>query len=462
MNSTELAGQDATLSTAAVDAATTAGTAISARRAYYALFILWLVHIIANIDRFSFGMAVQAIKVDLHFSDTEVGVVTGAAFVVAYVAFGIPVARWLDRGQRNVILAWSIGIWSIMAAACGATGTFVQMVLARAGVGAGESGCVPAAVSLIGDYFPLEKRTQAIGIFNSALPAAGIIGSPIMGLLIDRHGWRVAVIVFGLVGLMLAIVVRFTLREPVREAVRMAARDVETSSGTTLASDGQISVRHTFRMMIANRTFCLLLLAHGVYGFGIFAFVAWYPVSIIRTFGISYTELGLIAGTGLGIIMFATSLASGFFCPFVVRRTGNDRWMANLPAIFCLLSVPAMIVACSDVSKPVSLAAGAIAFGLTIARVPPILGLSITLMPGEMRSVSTVVFLIATNVIGSAVGPVIAGMISDSMTASLGDAAALRHGLMWTAPVFGLLGALLGFLPAMTMPRKLELPTGKL
>lgn len=457
MNSTPLAGQDGALSTDAADAAT-ARAPISAGRAYYALFILWLVHIIANIDRFSFGMAVQAIKVDLHFSDTEVGVVTGAAFVVAYVAFGIPVARWLDRGQRNVILAWSVGIWSIMAAACGAAGTFVQMVLARAGVGAGESGCVPAAVSLIGDYFPLEKRTQAIGIFNSALPAAGIIGSPIMGMLIDRHGWRVAVIVFGVAGLLLAVLVRFTLREPMREAVRLAV----PGGDTTKIRDGQISVRHTFRTMIANRTFCLLLLAHGVYGFGIYAFVAWYPVSIIRTFGISYTELGLIAGTGLGIIMFATSLASGFFCPFVVRRTGNDRWMANLPALFCLLSVPAMIVACSDVSKAVSLAAGAIAFGLTIARVPPILGLSITLMPGEMRSVSTVVFLIATNVLGSAVGPVIAGMISDSMTASLGDAAALRHGLMWTAPVFGLLGALLGFLPAMTMPRKLELPTGKL
>jgi MFS family permease len=417
-------------------------------RAYYALFVLWLVHIIANIDRFSFGMAVQAIKVDLHFSDTEVGVVTGAAFVVAYVTFGIPVARWLDRGQRNLILAWSVGIWSIMAAACGAAGNFLQMVLARAGVGAGESGCVPAAISLIGDYFPLAKRTQAIGIFNSALPAAGIIGSPIMGVLIDRYGWRVALIVFGIVGLFLAALVRFTLREPMREAVRSGDRDAESR---------QISLAHTFKTMIANRTFCLLLLAHGIYGFGIFAFVAWYPVSIIRTFGISYTELGLIAGTGLGIIMFCTSLASGFFCPAVVRRTGNDRWMAILPAIFCLLSVPAMIVACSDVSKPVSLAAGAIAFGLTIARVPPILGLSITLMPGEMRSMSTVVFLIATNVLGSAIGPIIAGMISDSMTGTLGDAAALRYALMWTAPVFGFIGALLAFLPAMSMPRKLAL-----
>jgi len=330
-------------------------------------------------------------------------------------------------------------------------------VLARAGVGAGESGCVPAAVSLIGDYFPIEKRTQAIGIFNSALPAAGIIGSPIMGMLIDRYGWRVAVIVFGVAGLLLAVLVRFTLREPMREAVRAAV-----ARGGDSVRDGQITLRHTFRTMIANRTFCLLLFAHGIYGFGIFAFVAWYPVSIIRTFGISYTELGFIAGTGLGIIMFATSLASGFFCPAVVRRTGDDRWMAILPAVFCLLSVPAMIVACSDVSKPVSLAAGAIAFGLTIARVPPILGLSITLMPGEMRSVSTVVFLITTNVIGSAIGPVIAGMISDSMTASLGDAAALRHGLMWTAPLFGLLGALLAFLPALTMPRKLVLADDKL
>ena len=419
-------------------------------QAYYALFVLWLVHIIANIDRFSFGMAMQAIKVDLGFSDTQVGLVSGAAFVVAYVAFGIPVARWLDRGNRSRILAWSVGIWSLMAAACGAAGNFFQMVLARAGVGAGESGCVPAAVSLICDYFPAEKRTQAVGIFHSALPAAGIIGSPIMGLLIDRFGWRIALITFGLVGLLLALLVRFTLREPVR-AIRPDEQTLSIKSSDTLGN--------AFRTMYANRPFRYLLLGHGVYAIGIFAFVAWYPVSLIRSYAMSYTELGFVAGTGLGIVMFVSSLASGFLCPAVVRRTGNDRWMAILPAAFCLLSIPAMFIACSDVSKPVSLAAGALAFALTIARTPPILGLSMSLLPGSIRSVTTVVFLIVTNVIGSAIGPLIAGMISDSFTASLGDAAALRQALMWTAPVFGLVGAILAFVPALIMPRKLPAST---
>ncbi len=417
---------------------------VSRTSAYYALFVLWLVHIIANIDRFSFGMAVQALKVDLGLSDTQVGLVSGAAFVIAYVAFGIPVARWLDRGARNRILAWSVAIWSLMAAACGAATNFVQLVLARAGVGAGEAGCVPAAVSLICDYFPVEKRTQAVGIFNSALPAAGIIGSPVMGMLIDRYGWRIALITFGVIGLVLAALVRFTLREPSRVV-----------SGDTPHVAGGGSVLEAFRTMYASRPFRYLLLAHGMYGIGIYAFVAWYPVSLIRTFSMSYTELGFVAGTGLGIVMVAASLGSGFMCPAVVRRTRNDRWLAILPAVFCLLSVPAMIVACSDVPKPVSLAAGAAAFALTIARVPPILGLSMSLLPGSMRSVTTVVFLIATNILGSAIGPLIAGMISDSFTGSLGSAGALRHGLLWTAPVFGLAGALLAFLPARMMPQRL-------
>ena len=134
---------------------------ISQRQAYYALFVLWLVNVLANIDRFSVGIVLQKIKTDLQLTDTQLGLFSGAAFVVSYVAFGIPVARWLDRGIRRNILSLAVGVWSLMTLATGMAANFVQLAMARAGLGAGEAACAPGAMSLIGDYFSRDWRTQA-------------------------------------------------------------------------------------------------------------------------------------------------------------------------------------------------------------------------------------------------------------------------------------------------------------
>ncbi len=424
---------------------------VSAMQAYYALFVLWLVNVVGNIDRYAMGIVIQKIKIDLQLTDTQVGLVTGATFVVAYVAVGIPMARWLDRGTRRTILAWSVGLWSAMTVACGAAQNFVQMALARAGVGAGEAACIPAAVSLIGDYFHGGKSTEALGIFQSAIAVSTIVGSPIIGIITDHYSWRVALVSFGLAGILLAVVVRLTLQEPVREATRLSNASLQPVVNTeTLA--------RSLRMMFANRAYRYLLMSHGIFSIGFFAFGSWYPVSLLRTYGMSYTELGIFAGTVLGITMLIASVVSGYFCPAVVRRAGNERWMAILPAIFCLISVVAMVVASMDLSKPVVMVAGAIAFFFVVARTPPILGLSIELLPASMRSLATLVFIIVTNVIGSAIGPIVVGMVSDSATASLGEGPALRQAMLLTVPVFSLAGALLAFLPARFMPRKLVVP----
>ncbi len=428
-----------------------ARTPVSIKQAYYALFVLWLVNVVANIDRFAMGIVIQKVKIDLQLTDTQVGLVTGATFVIAYVAVGIPMARWLDRGTRRTILAWSVGLWSIMMLACGAAQNFVQMALARAGVGAGEAGCIPAAVSLIGDYFRGRKRTEALGIFQSAIAVSTIVGSPIIGIITDHYGWRVALLAFGLAGILLAVLIRLTLVEPVREALRLPAAPLQPVGNTeTLA--------RSLRTIFANRAFRYLLISHGIFSIAFFGFGVWYPVSLLRTYGMSYTELGIFMGIVLGIAMLVASVVSGYLCPTVARRSGDERWMAILPAIFCLISVVAMVVASMDLSKPVVLVAGTIAFFFVVARTPPILGLSMELLPASMRSLATVVLVLATNVIGSAIGPIIVGMVSDSATASLGEGPALRQAMLMTMPLFGLAGALLAFLPARFMPRKFAVP----
>jgi len=427
-------------------------SAATPRQAYTALFILWLVNLLANIDRFSVGLILQQIKVDLHLTDTQIGLVSGAAFVVAYTVFGFPIARWLDRGNRRNILAWSVGIWSLMAVAFGSATNFIQIALARAGLGAGEAACIPGAVSLIGDYFKREKRTQAIGVLHSALAAAGIVGTPLVGILTDQYGWRVAVITFGVIGIFLALVVRLALREPARLSIR-----------SKIQADGSPAHRDTFvralRVMFTNKAFLFLLLGHAVYGIGIYAWVGWYPITLVRAYTMSYTEVGVFIGTWMGIAMLIASLSSGWVCPAVARRMGNDRWMAILPALFCLMSVPAMVLTCLDVSKLVAMIAGGVVLFSTVARTPPMLSLALDLVPASMHSLATLVIVIVTTSIGAAFGPIFVGMISDSVVAEVGQSAALRYGLLLTAPVFGLAGALLAFLPARFMARKLvELP----
>ena len=416
------------------------------RQVYAALFVLWLIHAIANIDRFSIGLIAQSIKADLSLSDTQVGLFTGAAFVIAYVIAGFPMARWLDRGCRVRILAGSLALWSLMTAACGAASNFVQIVLARAGVGAGESSCVPGSLSLIGDYFPPEKRSQAIGIFQSALPAAGIVGTPIVGFVADQYGWRTALFAMGLAGIPLVVLAIAMLREPARRSTALAL-----ASPVNLAIRGEFL--HDLRKLWAQRVLRYLLIAHGLYGIGIFSFVTWYPISLVRIHGLTYTELGLFAGTGLGIVMFLTTIGSGYLGPAVVQRTGDQRWMVWLPAIYAVASVPALVAASADVALTTALLAGGVAFALTIARVPLILTLSMNLVPASMHSLTTFVFLLVTNIAGSAVGPLVTGMVSDALAPSLGAEAALRHALLWTAPTFCLLGSVLAFLPARHMSR---------
>jgi predicted MFS family arabinose efflux permease len=418
------------------------------RHAYYALFVLWLAHLIANIDRFAFGVVLQKIKIDLVLSDAQVGLATGLAFVVAYLGFGIPVAHWLGRANRRNILAGAVGVWSLMTVACGSAANFVQLTLARAGLGAGEAPCVPAAVSLITNYFPRAQRTQAMGIFNSAAAAAGILGTPVMGYIADHYGWRLGFYAFGAIGLALAGVVRFTLREPARTSPA-GAPDAHATEPR------QQGFTAALRIIFANRAFRAILLAHGLYGIGFWSYASWLGVLLVRSHGLSYTELGLYSGVVIGVTMLASSVGSGYLAPKIVLRLRDDRWMVWIPAIACALSIPFMLLGSMDVPRNVVMACGVGVFFLALSRTPPLFSVSMDLLPPATHGSATMALVIFGSILGSALGPVLTGALSDAWAPALGSGPALQQALLWTAPVFCLLGSVLAFLPARHMPRLL-------
>ena len=128
--------------------------------------ILTLANVSAYVDRQILTLLVHPIKRDLQLSDSEVSLLGGLSFAIFYTLLGFPIARMADQRSRRAIIAWGIGIWSFMTAACGAARNFGQLLLARVGVGVGEAALSPPAYSLIADYFPRERLGTAISLYT--------------------------------------------------------------------------------------------------------------------------------------------------------------------------------------------------------------------------------------------------------------------------------------------------------
>ena len=186
----------------------------SARK--YALVVLTLVYTFNFIDRQLLSILQESIKVDLSLSDSQLGLLTGFAFAMFYVTAGIPIARFADRSNRRNIVAVSVGLWSAMTAVSGLVQNYGQLLAARIGVGVGEAGGSPPSHSIVSDIFPPEKRASALAFYSTGVNLGILFGFLFGGWLNEFFGWRVAFMVVGIPGVLLAILVRTTVREPIR------------------------------------------------------------------------------------------------------------------------------------------------------------------------------------------------------------------------------------------------------
>ena len=142
----------------------------------YDLLALTGVYIFNFIDRQILVILQESIKNDLGLSDTQLGLLTGFAFAIFYVTLGIPIARLADRSNRKRIIAISLAVWSIMTVLSGRAMNFVQLLLARIGVGIGEAGASPPAHSIISDYYPANKRATALATYSMGIYIGILLG----------------------------------------------------------------------------------------------------------------------------------------------------------------------------------------------------------------------------------------------------------------------------------------------
>jgi MFS family permease len=396
----------------------TAGTPYSPAYLRYALGLLTAVYVVNFVDRQVLSILQQSIKEDLGVSDFQLGLLTGAAFGIFYATLGIPIARLADRVSRKGVMAVCLTIWSGMTALCGVAGGFASLLVYRVGVGVGEAGGSPPAHSLISDYFPPEKLGTALGIFSLGVPLGIMVGFLAGGWMDEFLGWRMAFLVVGLPGLLLAVIVMTTLREPPRGGVVL---------GDASSRRAALPVTEVLRFLLRSRSFRHNGVAAGLYAFVGYSVTNWAPPFLIRSHGMSAGE----AGTALALIIGILG-GLGIYCGGVItdRLSLRDvRWRMRVPAIAMWASVPFGLIVYTTADTRLALTLFTFPVFLGLLYQAPALALAQSLSTPRMRATASAVLLFLINIIGLAMGPPITGLLSDLLEPRLGEDS-LRYALL--------------------------------
>lgn len=367
------------------------------------LWTLLIVYILNFLDRQIVNILAEEISRDLKLSDTQIGLMTGLAFAVFYTFLGIPIARYADRPRSNrvMLITWSMALWSAMTAACGLAQNFVQLLLARIGVGVGEAGCTPAAHSIISDAVPREKRSSAIAFYGLGIPIGGLLGMVIGGTLNDVYGWRNAFLAVSIPGIVFAALLPFLLRDPGRQRSASAGQDAP-----------QQPFMVALREIASSRGFVLVLLGASFTAFLSYGKGVWVVILFQRDFGLSASETGLWLGIVAGLAGMLGIWAGGY----LADRFGaaDKRHILTGPAVGMTIAAPLLFAAYWVDDWRWALALLVAPTVLNYFYYGPSYALAQQLVRPEQRAVATSLVVFGQNLIGLGLGPLFFGMLSDA------------------------------------------------
>ncbi|GAA3729318.1 putative MFS family arabinose efflux permease [Sphingorhabdus rigui] len=371
------------------------------------LFALLLVYILNFLDRQIVNILAEPIKGELGLSDTQLGLLAGPAFAVFYAVLGIPIARYADNAKTNRVWLISIclAVWSAMTAICGVAQNFVQLALARIGVGVGEAGCTPAAHSLIADSVPPEKRSSAIAFFGLGIPIGGLLGLIIGGVVNDQYGWRIALMLVGTPGILLAFLLPLLIRDPRRCA---DSAHFNTAESPVKA---KLSIRDAVREVFASKAYLYVFIAASFTAFLSYGKGLWTISFFIRSHGLSTTEAGLAMAVALGISGIIGTWLGGKMADVFGKR--DKRHILTLPAIGMAIAAPILFAGYWAEDWRIAVALLILPTILNSAYYGPAYGCVQGLVRPEARAIAASLVVFGQNLIGLGMGPLLFGMLSD-------------------------------------------------
>jgi MFS family permease len=416
-------------------------------RSHYTLLILTLAYSCNVFDRGILAVLLEPIRKEYGLTDSELGLVSGLAFAVFYSIAGLPLGMLADRVNRRNLMAICLAAWSGMTAACALTRSLAQLVLARIGVGISEAGGGPPAMSMIADLYPPERRATAISIFYLASPVGAFLSFAAGGAIAARYGWRSAFLLGGAPGLLLAIIMFLTVKEPMRGRL-----DPGLAAGQAAGQASKLSTAAMFRFFWSQRSLVHVVIGMTVQIFVLSGVSAWIASFFVRDHGFRIGQIGPILGTIFGACSLVGTLAGGLIVDRLARR--DERWRCWTLAIAAGVTAPMLIATFLLPGRYASLGAFACATLFNSVWYGPGFGLCQSLVGARMRGTIAAVMYFCSNLIGYGLGVQAIGLLSDFFAHHVGN-----HGLrvaMLTVSTADILAALLFLFAASRLQQNLS------
>ncbi len=404
--------------------------------AWACVAILVVAYALSFIDRLILTLLVDPIRLDLQLSDFEISLLQGFSFALFYTVAGIPIGRFVDAGRRTAIIAIGIALWSFMTAACGLAQRYWQLFLARAGVGVGEATLGPAAYSLLSDLFPPDRRGLALGVFSTGsslgaglalviggwlvgeVAAAGARELPWIGTL---QPWQLTFVFVGVPGLLIALLV-MAIPEPVRRLEALPGG----ASASTVVPLRQVLAHYRRHAL----TISLHHLAMGFAAMASYGIMSWAPVMLMRVYGWSPPQVGLLVGGSILVAGTSGVVAGGWLGDHLVRR--GWRTGRLIAAAFSMA-----IGAAGAVAYPLQASASWIAVCLMVAMLGGFMVIGcggaalLEVMPNRMRGQATAIYFLVNSLLGIGAGPMVVALFTDFV---FGTPASVRESLLIVPP----------------------------
>jgi MFS family permease len=392
-------------------------------RRWYVLIMMVLVYTLSIADRYVISTVLEPIRLELELTDSGIAFLTGVALALFYVVLGFPLSWLIDRGNRRNIIAWCLIGWSVMTALCGLSRTYMQLLLARIGVGIGEAGGTPGASSIISDYFPAARRPMALTIFSLGAPIGAWLGADIAGMINDAYDWRTVFLVLGIPGVIVGLIIFLTVREPTRG--RMDAVGGDHKGASLLASLRYLWTQRSAVHVVAASSLTAL------WGWGL---MWWTPTFLVRNYALTPGEAGAIVGPIHLVGGCLATLLTGWWLAHpsmhdprrIVRLMGAGVGIATV--------VSFVIYWTRDLELATAL------FWIFIPSIyfyiGPCFGLLNNLCEPRMRAQFCAVLLFFANVGNLIVAPQAVGFLSDAFApGGVANGESLRQAMLWLVPV---------------------------
>lgn len=410
----------------------------SQRYKAYVLLILTGVYTFNFIDRQILVIIQESIKGELGLSDTQLGLLTGLTFALFYVTLGVPIARYADRNNRRNVVAISLTIWSGMTAISGLVTNYVQLLLARVGVGVGEAGGSPPAHSMISDYFPSHQRATALSIYSIGIYVGILAGYSIGGWIDATYGWRMAFYALGVPGIIYAVLLWLTVKEP--------PKGYSDGVTTEKKTEEETSFWEVIRELMTKKTFVFVALGCGLHTFSNYGVGNFFAPFLARVHSMPVEQIGIALGvtTGFGGII------GTFLGGFLADKYGkiDIRYYLWIPIIAEVLNYPFSYYAILGDDVTGVLVTFFMTALLTAVYLGPSIAITHNLVDAKKRALASAILFLFLNLIGLGLGPLLIGYLSDILEPTYG-VESLRYAFTSTW-VTGAIAAVLFYLAART------------